>query len=226
MYFHTPIWDAINHAYLIARSSHQGWQQDLWALRTGTYKLVSLYHLDPYLIVSTRQSDRTDQALLCPSRKPRTLDTKSHHLECPFCQNLIGIPTCSSILLHLGEYCPAMHKHHQRTAEADWCSFLQHCNRQVDLQARQAIIQQTQSLMAPNRPSSHNYDARHSSPTMTDTLGFVNPALLHLWITDSKMDCETLILQLQRHKATALMRLIQTLRKRVGAWVSTSLEAC
>ena len=108
MYFHAPPFAYINHAYLTARSSHQGWQQDLWALRTGTYKLVSLYHLDPYLIVSTRQSDRSEHALLCPTRKPKTLDTKSHHLECPFCQQLIGIPTCSSILLHLGEYCPTI----------------------------------------------------------------------------------------------------------------------
>ena len=61
---------------------------------------------------------------------------------------------------------------------------------------------------------------------MTDTLGFINPRLMHLWVEVFKLDCEPLVLQLQKHKVNALMRMIQTLRKKVGAWVSISLEAC
>ena len=126
-----------------------------------------------------------------------------------------------------------MAKIHKKTEEEDWTGLLQCSRKQLPPATRQVMIDATKEIMLKQKQvysQQHNkgasYLARKDYPTMSDTLGYVNPQLLTLWKDTFQMDIIPVIMMIQQHKSMALMRMIQTLRKKVGAWVSTSLEAC
>ena len=145
---------------------------------------------------------------------------------CPYCNESLGAPTKALVRQHLWNDCPTQSLHYDHQVAQIWSSLSKGIRPfSLDPPTITRIIDELHDLNVQCIAQVSNPSLWQSRMAIIDTQGNWHPKLLQHWETTLHIDPIPTLIPIQRLLACGGDRLDLQFRKRIGAYLSTSLTS-